>query len=543
MSDKLLDVLIVGAGPVGLFCANELTRQGLSCRIIDKKSALSDKSKALAIHIRTLDLLRDCSFLDEVLIQGQKVDGVLFKSKGKELIHATYAHVEADYHFVIDLPQSKTEHIFHQGLVDRGLHVEWQTELTEIEETANHTVSTLKQADGSIEKVQSHWIIACDGSHSTLRKLVNAEFIGSSFKQTWWLADLLIDWGLPENKFIIYVSDEGPAACFPMGEKRYRLVMTAPEKVMHQAPTMEDIIRVFQARCTDPATLHDPVWISQFGIDHKQIQNYRYGRVFFAGDSAHVHSPMGGQGLNTGLQDIYNLAWKLALVQKGLASDALLDSYHRERHPIAAGVLKDTGVMTRLIMISNPVMIFLRNFLLQMAMSFDSVKNFIMYNLAELSVSYAKSPIVKVLGEKTRFKIGGFLINSPFIDAKSKEKKELQQITQGTLHHLFLFMGLETDHKNQLLVFSELARAVTQQFKGLIKTHIILPQSEMTPVDEGISILIDESQKMHQRFKIDRPTAVLVRPDKYIGLTQMPFNKEELMRYMENSYLLTNSKV
>ncbi len=170
MSDELLDVLIVGAGPVGLFCANELTRQGLSCRIFDKKSTISDKSKALAIHIRTLDLLRDCGFIEEILIQGQKVHGVLFKSKGNELIHATYANVEADYHFVIDLPQSKTEQILYQGLVDRGLQVEWQTELTEMEQKSNHTVSTLRHVDGRIEKVQASWVIACDGSHSTLRK-------------------------------------------------------------------------------------------------------------------------------------------------------------------------------------------------------------------------------------------------------------------------------------------------------------------------------------------------------------------------------------
>ncbi|KTD71441.1 FAD dependent oxidoreductase [Legionella steelei] len=541
MSDKLLDVLVVGAGPVGLFCANELTRQGLSCRIIDKKSTLSDKSKALAIHIRTLDLLRDCSFLDEILIEGQKVDGVMFKSKGKELIHATYANVEADYHFVIDLPQSKTEHIFHQGLADRGLQVEWQTELMESEQSATHMVSTLKHVDGSMEQVQSQWIIACDGSHSTLRKLVNAEFIGSSFKQTWWLADLLIDWELPENKFIIYVSAEGPLACFPMGEKRYRLVMTAPEKIMHQEPSIEDITRAFKARCTDSATLRDPIWISQFGIDHKQIQNYRYGRVFFAGDSAHVHSPMGGQGLNTGLQDIYNLAWKLALVQKGLATDALLDSYHCERHPIAAEVLKNTGAMTRLMMMSNPSMISLRNFFLRIAMSFDSIKNFVMYNLAELSVSYAKSPIVKVLGEKTKFHVGELLMNFPLLDAQTKEKRELQQATQGTLHHLLLFVGLADN--NALSAFAELAATVTQQFKGLIKTHIILPHSGMNIADKGISILIDEHQKMYQRFKISQPTVVLIRPDKYIGLTQMPVNKEELMEYLEHTYFLTSSKI
>ncbi|MCW8416723.1 FAD-dependent monooxygenase [Fluoribacter dumoffii] len=534
MADKIWDVLVVGAGPVGLFCANELKRHGLNCRIIDKKSTLSDKSKALAIHIRTLDLLKDGGFLEQILIEGQKVNGVLFQSEGKELIHATYALVEADYHFVIDLPQNRTEHIFQQALLDRGLHVEWQTELMDMEQTPTHIISTVKHIDGESEKIQSHWIIACDGSHSTMRKLVHAEFIGSSFKQTWWLADLLIDWELPEDKFILFVSDKGPAACFPMGEKRYRVVMTAPEKIMHQEPTLEDITHAFKVRCSEPANLHDPVWISQFGIDHKQIQNYRYGRVFFAGDSAHVHSPMGGQGLNTGLQDIYNLVWKLALVQKGLAKDALLDSYNSERHPIAAEVLKQTGNITRLIMMSNRVMIFLRNFILKMAMSFDSMKRFVLYNLAELTVSYAKSPIVKVLGEKTSFKIGEFLISFPLIEARTHEKRQLQQITQGTLHHLFLFAGLSQTNQMPLLI--ETARNLAQQFNGLIKTHIIVSHPDIALPDADISMFFDEQQTMHQRFKINQPIAVLIRPDKYIGLTQMPVNPEELQAYMRTAY-------
>ncbi len=540
MSDKLLDVLVVGAGPVGLFCANELNRQGLSCRIIDKKSTLSDKSKALALHIRTLDLLQDCGFLDEILIEGHKVDGLLFKSKGKELIHATYTHLEADRHYIIDLPQDKTERILCNELIDRGLHVEWQTELTEIEQASDHIVSTVKHVDGTLEKVQASWIIACDGSHSTLRKLVHAEFVGSYYAQTWWLADLLIDWKLPENKMVLYVSDKGPVACFPMGNKRYRLVMTAPEKIMHQEPTMKNIEQTFKARCSDKATLRDPLWISQFGIDHKQIQKYRYGRVFFAGDAAHVHSPMGGQGMNTGIQDIYNLAWKLALVHKGLAKNSLLDSYHIERHPIAAKVLKKTGTMTNLIMMTNPWLINLRNFILQTVMSFDSVKNIILYDLAELAVSYAKSPVVKILGKKTHFKIGEFLINFSFVDVKNKEKKELQYITQGTQHHLFLFSGLAN---SQLSVLSEIAAMVQQQFKESIKTHIVLSTSEIIPFAEEISVLIDDNQKMHQHFKINEPTAVLIRPDKYVGLTQLPVNKDELLTYMENSYLNVSFKV
>lgn len=135
-------------------------------------------------------------------------------------------------------------------------------------------------ADGHDEKIQSNWVIACDGSHSTLRKLLQAEFLGSSYKQIWWLADVRIDWEFPENKLIIYVSDKGQLACFPMGGKRYRVVATAPEKVMHHEPSMADIEKTFKERSSDPVVLSDPHWISQFGIDHKQIQKYRYGRIF-----------------------------------------------------------------------------------------------------------------------------------------------------------------------------------------------------------------------------------------------------------------------
>ncbi|AUH70961.1 FAD-dependent monooxygenase [Legionella sainthelensi] len=533
MSDQLFDVLIVGAGPVGLFCANELTRQGLSCRIIDKKAQLSDKSKALALHIRTLDLLSDCGFLSEIFDKGLKVDGVLFKSKGKELIDATFANLDADHHFLIDLPQDKTERIFYKGLIDKGLNVEWQTELTAIEETSNHVVSTLKRANGQSETIQSSWVIACDGSHSTLRKLVHAEFIGASIPQTWWLADLMIDWELPENKLILYVSDKGPLACFPMGEKRYRVVMTAPEKIMHEAPSIEDIERAFKVRCSDKAILSNPLWISSFGIDHKQIQKYRYGRVFFAGDAAHVHSPMGGQGLNTGLQDIYNLSWKLALVHKGFAKEYLLESYHSERHPIAATVLKKTGLMTYMIMIKNPMLIYLRNFIMHIATSFGFIKNAILYDLAELSVSYSNSPIIKTLGKKTNFKVGEFLNNFSLIDAKTKEKNELHQITQGTMHHLLLFTGITG---NQLTLLIEIAKVFEQRFDGLIKAHIIVSQSETLLSSDDISLFIDDNQKMHHHFSINQSTAVLIRPDKYLGLTQEPVDKDELLHYMENSY-------
>lgn len=533
MSANLFDVLVVGAGPVGLFCANELMRQGLHCRIIDKKAELSDKSKALALHIRTLDLLADCGFIAEVLIQGLKVEGIIVKSKAKELINASFAHLSANHHFLIDLPQDKTERILYQGLINKGINVNWQTELIEIAQTANAVTATVQHADGHSEKINASWLIACDGAHSTLRKLLYAKFTGLSINQTWWLADLHITWDLPENKMVVYLGDKGPLACFPIGEKRYRLVMSAPKKIEHKQPTLEDITQLFNLRSSDEAVLSNPNWISQFGIEQRQLEKYRYGRVFFAGDAAHVHSPVGGQGLNTGMQDIYNLAWKLALVHKGFAHEQLLDSYQKERQPIAHNVVKKTGAMTRLIMLTNPVLIGLRNRVMQLATSFDFIKNYLLKDIAELDISYAKSPIVNNLGRSTAFKIGEFLNDFPLIDVQSQAEKQLHQITRGTLHHLFLFDGFAN---SQLAMLTELAFIVEQRYRGLINTHLVLanPTDE---VPQTGSVWIDNEQKVYKRFAIQHSTAVLIRPDKYIGLTQTPINQEELLRHLEKGYI------
>ncbi|MDI9818493.1 MULTISPECIES: FAD-dependent monooxygenase [unclassified Legionella] len=528
MVENLLDVLVVGAGPVGLFCANELIRHGLNCRIIDKKTTLSDKSKALGIHIRTLDVMADCGFIDQVLTQGHQVDGALFKVEDKQLADISFAALKANYPFLIDLPQDQTEQILNQGLLNKGLTVEWQTELTSIEQTTNNITALIKHNNGNVEKVTASWIIACDGSHSTLRELVGAKFIGDNYKQTWWLADLFIDWHLPQNKMIIYVSKEGPVACFPIGEKRYRLVMTAPEELSGKTPALTEIEQVFRKRCGDEkATLSNPLWISQFGINHRQIDNYRHNQVFFAGDAAHVHSPMGGQGLNTGIQDIYNLVWKLALVKKGIAKNNLLDSYQLERHPVGKEVLKKTGIMTHMILLKNPLLIRLRNHLVKWLTSFATLRELIAGDLAELRISYDKSPIVKSLGKKIKLTAGTFPPDFFLMEAQTKEVKSLQAIIRGTKHHLFLFAG---DDQKQFPALLKTASFASQHLGSWVNVHLIISHENMIP--DSFSVFIDDGE-IHQRFALTQTAAIWIRPDKYIGLTQSPINQEELGNYLQ----------
>jgi len=525
-----VDVLVVGAGPVGLFCANELIRQGLTCRIIDKKSSLSEHSKALGIHIRTLDVLQDCGLIDAFLAEGLKVYGAILKSNDSQLAKLEFKHIDSNRDFLLDLPQDKSEKILCQSLIDKGVQVEWQSELLNMEQNADHVLSLIKRENGSEDVIQSSWIIACDGAHSRLRHLIKAEFIGSAYTQAWWLADLHIDWPLPEDYMIINASSHGPLACFPMGNKRYRLVLTAPND--NPAPSLQDIQQAFNNRSSDAAILSDPVWITPFSIHHRQIQQYRHNKLFFCGDAAHIHSPMGGQGLNTGIQDVYNLAWKLALVQRNMARDNLLDSYHDERFPVGKDVLKKTDIMTRMILIKNPLLVAMRNGMIRLLTSFAAVRKHITRDLAELNISYANSPIVKNSAKKTMLKAGEYTPSMLLKNLYDRSHLTLTEICEGNRHHLFLFVGLE----DRVTKTSLKAAVLAPKFKNMLDVHLVLLDTPSV-YPESLSIWIDVNQAIHKEFKIEEPCALLIRPDKYVGLAQSPIVLADLQSWLHHQFI------
>lgn len=521
-TNHIVDVLVVGAGPVGLFCAHELHRHGLTCRIIDKKGGLSDKSKALGIHIRTLDVMEDCGLLKEILLQGHQVRGARLNSTGRQLVEVTFDQVGSDRHYLIDLPQNKTEAILNQHLSEKGIHVEWHSELLTIDQQPSSVEARIKNENGQHETVQAKWIIACDGAHSTMRHLVGEVFVGSAYEQNWWLADVYVDWDQPEDLMMIYISEKGPLACFPMGKQRYRVVMTAPPAFRGE-PELADIAQEFKQRSQAKFSLSNPQWISQFSIHHRQIQQYRHQRVFFAGDAAHIHSPMGGQGLNTGIQDIYNLVWKLALVNKDLAQDALLDSYQAERFPVGKNVLKKTDMMTKMILLQNPILIRLRNNFIRLVTSIQWIKTALAKDLAELTISYAKSPIVINQATSCQFKAGQFVGHFTLINKQDGLGLSIQQITQGTLHHLFLFTGM-----NPPLMLADMAVNLQKKVGKWLQIHLVTNDTIARKLDFP-AIFIDDNEKVHQQFAIEQPTALLVRPDKYIGLVQSPVNVDSLL--------------
>lgn len=390
------DVLIVGAGPVGLVMAIELARYGVAVRIVDKASERTDKSKALVLWSRTLELLARSGCSAGLVEAGYQVTSVNIVANGKRVAHFTLDQISTPYPYGLMLPQSETERVLDEFLNSLGVKVERPVEMTHFVTSPDKVASTLRHADGSEETVESAWLVGCDGAHSTIRHQLGMEFKGISSPIDWVLADIHLE-GLeraPEIN-IIWHSD-GVLVTFPIAADRYRIIADAGNVDEDAAPaevTLEQVQAILDKRFPEKVRATHPVWLSSFRINERKIANYRAGRVFLAGDAAHVHSPAGGQGMNTGIQDACNLAWKLALVTRGACSEALLDSYSPERSPIAEAVLKVTGRITDMATLTGEMAQSIRNHVASLVLGLSPVRKLAAGITSEVSIGYPHSPL------------------------------------------------------------------------------------------------------------------------------------------------------
>ncbi len=388
-------VLIVGAGPVGLTMAAELARLGVAVRIVDKDAARTDKSKALVLWSRTLELIEPWGCIDRFLAAGILGHGARIWN-GKELIgEITLDDINSRYKSALMIPQSETERLLEQRLDELGVKVQRTVELTSFT-VADHTITaTLRSAAGKEETVTTDWMIGCDGAHSAVRHGLGMEFAGTTEPSDWLLADLHLE-GLTPDKLDLFWHTEGVLAFFPITGNRYRVIadVGVAQGAGHRAdPTLEEMQGLVDQRGPGDIKLHDPIWLAAFRINERKVKDYSRGPVFLAGDAAHVHSPAGGQGMNTGMQDAFNLSWKLAMVIRGVAKPSLLDSYSIERSAVGDVVLRNAGRMTRVAIMRNPIGQLVRNFAAHIVLGVSQVQHRMSDTLTELDIAYPHSPL------------------------------------------------------------------------------------------------------------------------------------------------------
>jgi 2-polyprenyl-6-methoxyphenol hydroxylase-like FAD-dependent oxidoreductase len=533
-----LDALIVGAGPTGLTLAAGLARFGVRFRAIDRALDRAHESRALAVQARSLEILQ-CLGLGEMLIRRGNAGARLFIHRdirrAAEAHLGDFAKTDTRFPFILFVSQAETEAVLGDHLASIGVVIERGVELVDHVPEPDCVRCLLRHPDGKEEVVQVRYLAGCDGAHSMVRKRAGIPFEGDAYLQDFVLGDVEVDGPLERDALHSFAFRRGVAVFFPLGRPTtWRVIgasgasgrsrtsgrnheRTAPRDA-EEAPDSSEVSLQQLQKVVDDATggglvLRDPAWLSHFRLHHRQAAHYRAGRVFLAGDAAHIHSPVGGQGMNTGIQDAWNLAWKLALVVQGNAVDALLDSYEAERWPVGRRLLRYTDraftLFTRAISGGRLATWFRRVVLaglIPRIFASNRLRAYAVHLVSQLGIRYRNSPAVAE-GEP-RLQVGP-RAGDRLPDAKIEHKGHqtyLQQELAGPSLHLLLCGVLDGwDH-------SQVA-AITARHSRLAVIHYLTARSSP-------DVLVDSSGEVLSRLGVrgaQDSAQYLVRPDGHVG--------------------------
>jgi 2-polyprenyl-6-methoxyphenol hydroxylase-like FAD-dependent oxidoreductase len=500
-------------------------------------------------------MLDTIGVVDEFLKVGHKVHATSICNKGKTLVHLCFDEMEGAYPFALMVPQSESERLLTEQLQKHGLEIERGIELTSFVQDDHSVTSVLKHADGREEKVQSKFLLGCDGAHSTVRHALGLKFEGETYEEAFASVDCHVDWDKPEDELFGFIHEEGSAFFFPLGNSRYRIVADGPMHTAGEEVDMAYMQELVEKRCLPGIRLRDPIWRTWFVINRRSAKHYRNGRIFIAGDAAHIHSPFMGQGMNTGMQDAFNLSWKLALVEKGAASIELLETYEGERHPVGQLLLRNTHAVTKVVTLRNPVAQELRNKLMPLLSSHDVVQHRAWRTLSMLAVNYRHS---KLVGEHRAhpnksmatsltdvadwFDFGhgpspGDRAPDGHVKAvKDTEETRLQRQMSGIKHHLLLFAGLHANHGGGDGMSKAIAE-MQSKYADYIECHVIVPESANgLKLPASVNVLVDEDHSVHRSYGAAQECLYLVRPDGYVGFRSQPIDVASLLENISNTF-------
>jgi 2-polyprenyl-6-methoxyphenol hydroxylase-like FAD-dependent oxidoreductase len=509
-----VDVLIVGAGPTGLTMACLLAQFGIKFRIVDKKLGITDRSKALAVQARTLELFEQLEITEKALEQGHPAEGLDLMVEGKPRVSIDlreYGKGFTKYPYVFILAQDKTETLLSDKLESFGKKVEWKRELVELVQHPEYVEAYVAGGE-RMETIRAKYLVAADGPRSSVRTFLQLPFEGGTYENRFLLADIQVQGPVSRRHISLCISERGFAGFFPMfGEDRFRAIGLLPDELPKtEAGMYETIVREIRLQSKLPLEISDPRWISSYKLHHRCVNRFKEQRCFFAGDAAHIHSPAGGQGMNTGIQDAYNLAWKLAYVLSGRAHPKILETYHEERHPIARKLIHSTDQVFSFVTNQRPYVRWARLHLmprvLNLITKFSFFRSFIFRLVSQVGIQYRDSSLTQQCFSTT----GALCAGDRFY----------QTDCQDGLFHAFLVGGQEAQ-KHAMEVLEKF-------FENRVRFHTL-----------------DKRPDLHtilQSFSVYKDGLILVRPDGYVCYCGDSLDINQLLKYLNRFYFEKESR-
>ena len=512
------DVIIVGAGPTGLSLACQLTRYGIDFVVVEKNAGVTPYSKALGVHARTLEIYEQLDLAREAVARGTIAGKIRLLEKGEIVGEVDLSNIGeglSPYPYMLVLEQSENERLLYEYLKIHGRNVFWQSELKSLSQDEAGVTATVHDNTGASQIIAGKYLVGCDGPRSPVRNTLGLSFEGSTFERVFYVADVQIDWKFSHDALHGCLTRNAVVAFFPMaGEKHWRIVGAFPEEFAKDEG--EILYEEIEARIKEESQIELDVthvdWFSTYKVHTRHVEKFSSGRCFLAGDSAHIHTPAGGQGMNTGIQDAYNLAWKLAFVLKGAAAERILDTYNEERLPNARRLLQTTDRMFNLAAGTDWLVNVIRTTIFppmaKFILSLDAVRKRFFPLISQIGISYRESSLSRHDGDRDFEIRAGDRLPYFLLDGQSIYDK-----LRAPKFHLLTFSdGLSNDAGD----YGKATDEIGSKYADLLDQYLVTLNPQIAEI-----------------FGTDKPFQVFLRPDNYIAYISSETSSRHLVAYLK----------
>lgn len=505
------DVIIIGAGPTGLSLACQFVRYGIDFVVVEKNETFTRFSKAIGVQARTLEIYDQLGLAQPAIKDGEITEMVRLVEGGEvrgEIHLGNFGKDLSPFPYLLMLEQNKNEELLYKYLRAHGRDVRWNTELESFTQDESGVTARIKTAAGESQTVVGKYLVGCDGASSPVRHGLGLTFEGSTFERLFYVADARVDWELSHRALHVCLARDVFTAFFPMkGENRYRIVGTFPEsKNVEQGEVLyEEIEQQIKDEAKLSLDISDVRWFSLYKVHSRRVNKFSKGRCFLAGDSAHIHSPAGAQGMNTGIGDAYNLAWKLAIVIKGFAAESILDTYNEERLANAKQLLESTDRIFEFAAGSHWLLALFRTTIFPAVAgymtSIDAVRKRLFPLISQIGITYRDHTLSHHTSDESDHVQAGdrlpyFLVNGKSVFDQLKEPK----------FHLLVFSNSEHD---------SLCEEFVREFGHAAACQIV-------PIDA----------RVREIFEKENDFIVFLRPDNHIACISSDISLDAVRDYL-----------